>query len=74
MATPGEHAYLPNLRSDLRCGRIHRREFLRTATLLGVSAGAAYAIAGLSIPAQAQSELPKSLSGKSMRDWRAFGA
>ena len=59
MATPGEHAYLPNLRSDLRCGRIDRREFLRTATLLGVSAGAAYAMAGLAIPAQAQSELPK---------------
>jgi peptide/nickel transport system substrate-binding protein len=60
IATPGEHACLPNLRSDLRRGRIDRREFLRTATLLGVSVGAAYAMAGLPIPAQAQSELPKS--------------
>ncbi len=59
MAIPGEHSYLPELRSDLRRGRIDRREFLRTATLLGVSAVAAYAMAGLPMPAQAQSELPK---------------
>ena len=38
---------------------IDRREFLRTATLLGVAAGTAYALAGLPAPAQAQSDLPK---------------
>ena len=59
MAIPGEHSYLPELRSDLRRGSIDRREFLRTATLLGVAAGAAYAMAGLPMPAQAQSDLPK---------------
>ena len=40
-------------------GRIDRREFLRTATLLGVAAGAAYAMAGLPAPARAQADLPK---------------
>ena len=41
-----EHAYIPELKSQLAEGRIDRREFLRTATLLGMSAGAAYAFAG----------------------------
>lgn len=59
MATPGEHAYIPTLRRDLRRGKIDRREFLRTATLLGVGAVAAYAMAGLPAPARAQSDLPK---------------
>ena len=42
-----EHPYIPNLKRELAEGKISRREFLRTATLLGVSAGAAYAFAGL---------------------------
>jgi len=41
-----EHPYVPRLKEQLAEGRIGRREFLRTATLLGVSAGAAYAFAG----------------------------
>jgi peptide/nickel transport system substrate-binding protein len=40
-----EHSYIPRLKEELREGKISRREFLRTATLLGVSAGAAYAFA-----------------------------
>ncbi len=40
------HPYVPELASLLRAGRIDRREFLRTATLLGVSAAAATAAAG----------------------------
>lgn len=40
------HPYIPELADLLRQGRVDRREFLRTATLLGVSAGAAYAMAG----------------------------
>jgi len=40
------HPYVPELKEQLRRGDIDRREFLRTATLLGVSAGAAYAMAG----------------------------
>ena len=35
-------------------GRMSRREFVRVAALLGVSAGTAYAVAGLPIPAEAQ--------------------
>ena len=40
------HPAVPELAEKLRSEEIDRREFLRTATLLGVSAGAAYAIAG----------------------------
>nr|WP_306267585.1 ABC transporter substrate-binding protein [Pararhizobium sp. IMCC3301] len=37
-------------------GRMDRREFLRIATLLGVSAGTAYAMAGLPDPAEAATD------------------
>ncbi len=40
------HPYVPELCEQLRKGELDRREFLRTATLLGVSAGAAYGMAG----------------------------
>ena len=40
------HSYVPELCEQLRKGEVDRREFLRTATLLGVSAGAAYTMAG----------------------------
>ena len=40
------HPYIPELKEQLRKGEIDRREFLRTATLLGVSAASAYAMAG----------------------------
>lgn len=59
------HPYVPELCEQLREGKVDRREFLRTATLLGVSAGAAYGMAGkilgtdmVSGPAVAQ-ETPK---------------
>ena len=39
-------------------GRLSRRGFIRVAALVGVSAGAAYAMAGLPSPAYAQSMLP----------------
>jgi peptide/nickel transport system substrate-binding protein len=41
-----EHPFLPTLFRQLEAGKLSRREFLRTATLLGLSAGAAYAVAG----------------------------
>jgi len=44
------HVSVPTLRRQLDNGAVDRREFLRTATLLGVSATAAYAMAGLSDP------------------------
>ena len=40
------HPYVPELVNQLKKGEIDRREFLRTTTLLGVSAAAAYAMAG----------------------------
>lgn len=40
------HPFIPDLVEDLRKGKMDRREFLRTTTLLGLSAAAAYAIAG----------------------------
>ncbi len=39
------HPAVPDLQKQLKAGRIGRREFLRTVTLLGVSAPAAYALA-----------------------------
>jgi len=40
------HPYIPKLIGQLERGRVSRREFLRTSTLLGLSAAAAYGIAG----------------------------
>lgn len=40
------HPYVPELSEQLREGKVDRREFLRTAALLGVAAPAAYAMAG----------------------------
>ena len=40
------HPAVPEMAEKLRKEEIDRREFLRTATLLGMSAGAAYAMAG----------------------------
>jgi ABC-type transport system substrate-binding protein len=40
------HPYIPELIEELRRNRVSRREFLRTSTLLGLSATTAYAIAG----------------------------
>ncbi len=60
-----EHAFLPTLKSYLADGKIHRRQFLREATLLGLSSAAAYAFAdkisggSLVDPALAQTSMPK---------------
>jgi len=59
-----EHIWIPRLKAYLAGGRISRREFIRTSTLLGMSAGAAYMwagkITGQSIPPPAfAQELPK---------------
>ena len=40
------HPYIPELCDELRRGAVSRREFLRTACLLGLSAASAYALAG----------------------------
>jgi len=59
------HPYVPELCEQLRKEEIGRRDFLRTTTLLGVSAASAYAMAGMitgqhAVPkAQAQAQEPK---------------
>ena len=40
------HPAVPELQEQLRSGAIDRREFLRTVTLLGVTASTAYAMVG----------------------------
>ena len=40
------HPYIPELADELRRENISRRDFVYTATMLGLSAGAAYAMAG----------------------------
>ena len=58
-----EHSYIPTLKQQFAEGKVDRREFLRTATLLGVSAGAAYAfvgkVTGESFIKPAKADLPK---------------
>ena len=44
------HSYIPELAEKLRKGEVTRRDFIQTATLLGVSAGAAYTMAGMPGP------------------------
>ncbi len=41
-----QHPLIPGLVQDLKKGKINRREFLRTTTLLGMSAAAAYGTVG----------------------------
>ena len=53
-----EHILIPKLKDQLRGGAMDRREFIRFATLLGVSAGLAYATAGLPSPAMAADNMP----------------
>jgi peptide/nickel transport system substrate-binding protein len=55
------HPFIPTLVQDLGTGRIDRRDFLRRSVLLGLSATAAYALAGVATPMQraAAATLPK---------------
>ena len=46
----GMHPYVPKLLEEVKAGTLDRREFLRTATLLGVSAASSYALLGLKDP------------------------
>ncbi len=55
-----EHPYVPTLKQNLVDRKIDRREFLRTSTLLGVSALAAYEFAGR---IEGRSLLPKASAG-----------
>ncbi|MCG8359766.1 MAG: ABC transporter substrate-binding protein [Kiloniellales bacterium] len=46
MSETREHPHIRTLKEQFAEGRVSRREFLRSSTLLGLSAGAAYAFAG----------------------------
>ncbi|HVF65971.1 MAG TPA: ABC transporter substrate-binding protein [Casimicrobiaceae bacterium] len=61
MSRSREHPYISRLKKEYNRGRVDRREFLRTATLLGVSATAAYGLLGLADPGRsfAQTALPR---------------
>lgn len=64
MGESREHPFIPRLKDLLRAGKIDRREFLRTSTLLGLSAVTAYAFAGkvtgeTGWAAPAQAAMPK---------------
>jgi peptide/nickel transport system substrate-binding protein len=54
------HPFLPALKRQLAAGRVDRREFLRTATLLGLSSAAAYGLVGGSyVAGPARARMPK---------------
>jgi peptide/nickel transport system substrate-binding protein len=48
------HPIIERAGRELADGKLHRREFLRIATLLGVAAPVAYGMAGLPLPVMAQ--------------------
>jgi len=63
MTDTREHPYIPKLKRQFAEGKCDRREFLRTATLLGLSASAAYAfvgkVTGESFTTPAKAAMPK---------------
>ncbi|HTN95894.1 MAG TPA: ABC transporter substrate-binding protein, partial [Nordella sp.] len=58
MSDNGKTALLGNLKDQLKNGKVDRREFIRMAALIGVAAASAYALAGMSVPAEAAGTLP----------------
>jgi peptide/nickel transport system substrate-binding protein len=56
-----EHPHIPVLVEELKTGAISRRHFLRTATLLGLSAVAAYTLSGEVNPFVADAEAAEAL-------------
>jgi peptide/nickel transport system substrate-binding protein len=56
-----QHPYIPTLVKELTDGSISRRDFLRKSTLLGLSAAAAYSVAGMVDPSSAvkADDMPK---------------
>ena len=57
--TNGVHAYIPELEDLFRKGRISRREFLRNATLLGMSLASASAFLAACAPKPEPTATPK---------------
>jgi peptide/nickel transport system substrate-binding protein len=63
MSNDHGHPAIPKLCDYLAAGKMHRREFIRFATLLGMSAGTAYTLAGLPggdvLPRARAQDMPK---------------
>jgi peptide/nickel transport system substrate-binding protein len=59
MSAESDHIGIVELKRQFAEQRIGRREFIRYACLLGLSATAAYRLVGLPAPAQAQPALPR---------------
>lgn len=58
MSEDKEHALLPELKRQLAEKGMDRREFVRYACLLGMSASAAYSFAGLTAPSEVRAQTP----------------
>ncbi len=58
MSSARDHVLLPRLRDQFEAGQMDRRSFIRFAALLGIGAGAAYAMADGVRPAMAAETLP----------------
>ncbi len=58
MRDAGQHPLVPKLRARVQDGKLDRREFIRMAALLGITASSAYAMVGLAEPAFAVSNTP----------------
>ncbi|MEZ5777159.1 MAG: ABC transporter substrate-binding protein [Paracoccaceae bacterium] len=52
-------SFVLDLAEATRAGKLSRREFLATASALGVTTASAFALAGLPVPASAQTSTPK---------------
>jgi peptide/nickel transport system substrate-binding protein len=61
------HPFIPELAEKLRKGEVSRRDFLRTATMLGASAGAAYAMAGTPLGGVRSAHAGDAKSGGNLR-------
>ena len=65
------HNYLPTLAQQFKDGKVSRREFLRTATLLGLSSATAYSIVGL--PETGSFTKPARAAGRPSRFGTPYG-
>lgn len=67
MSNTNDGPLLGNLKSQMSRGALDRREFVRLAALIGVSAGAAYAMAGLPTSARAEDATAGAKRGGKLR-------
>ncbi len=68
------HPYIPEMYNQYLQGRVSRREFLRMATLLGMSAGAAMVAAQCNVPVQPAAPAPAQQPAEAEQPAPAAGA